>query len=357
MFKFRLFYLLPVFAIFLLVPHHLKAADNVSGGNVVFGDEASNRNNPAGAETPQEGEIVDFPTSGAQVDATREKMKVNLKKAKRSDRLDATTMFTPDKAQNLYGINLLVIKINVKRDKSGRVIGLLAEDEKQPTSFINQRNNPEHFLNLASNNFRDREYTNSSLYKSHQTLLRDFVNRVPRDQDAIVLMYTNGSTLKNLTEREMQLEKTIYAQYVTNFLYRNKKRLIIERRYVDEIPENEIFLIISRFEGNIPPNIYNSSKGNILQWLARYKELERQNIINANNARNSLEASINSTTNTKNPAFLSTSVQREVKQSDPIMRVDENTLFTTTRNVEPRPNPNGPNGGPRRVAPPVVEEA
>ncbi|MDR2008235.1 MAG: hypothetical protein LBQ34_04610 [Alphaproteobacteria bacterium] len=357
MFKSKLFYI-PLLAVFLLLPNYLKSADRVSGGQVIFDDIAGAPNT---GQVPLPGQRVGAAgeegiSADAQVNNTKEEIKQNLKRNKREAILDATTMFKPDTEQNLYGINMLVLKINVKRDKTGRVLGLLPEGQEQPTTFINLRNSPEHFLDLATNDVQRTDYSNADLYSSHKELLRSFVSRVPKDQDAIIIMYVNGSNLKTMFDREMKLEKTIYAQAVTDFLYRNKRRLIIERRYVDDIPENEIFMIISRFEGNIPVNVFNASKGNILQWLARYKELERQNVLAANNSRTDLENSLNSTTSTKSPAFLQTTAEREVRRDDTIMRVDESNLFQNTRNVQARPNPNGENGGPRRVAPRPVEE-
>ncbi|MCL2566679.1 MAG: hypothetical protein FWE18_01105 [Alphaproteobacteria bacterium] len=351
--KFKLFYL-PLLALFLLLPNYSKAdtSDSVSGGKVIFEGDVNGSNQSSGVQQGESEQTIEAgDLSSDTQDSTKENIKKNIKRDKREAALDDITMFKPDQAQNLYNINVLVLRINVKRDKVGRVLGLLPEGQEQPTTFINNRNNPDYFLNLAMGGGRDTEYANVALYETHKALLKSFVQKVPKDQDAIILMYVNGSNLKTHFDREMQLEKTIYSQFVTDFLYRNKRKLIIEKRYIDDIPEDEIFLVISRFEGNTPPNVYNSSKGNILQWLARYKELERQNVQSANSARADLENSLNSTTSTKSSSFLSTPVKREIQEENNFMSINENALFQRTRDVKARPNPNGDNGGPRRVAP------
>lgn len=362
MFKFKFCLPLVLFALFLLVLTPLHSADRLSGGTVLFDDvstDKENKSNELSVSTVIEDKKTEdaYKKDKSEIDSIKTDIKENFKKIDREQYLDEHTMFKADEEQSFYGINLLVLKINVKRDKSGKVIGLLPEGETQPVTYTDEKNNPDYYLNIERSNYRDRNYSKTQLYNSHKTLLKSFVQRIPREKDAVIIMYMSGSSLKTYSDKEMQLEKTIYAQFVTDFLYRNKRKLTIERRYLDDIPENEIFMIISKYEGKSSPNIYNAPKGNIVQWLARYKELERQQIADANTSRANLEQTLNSTTSVKDSEFLLSPIDRKVEQEKYNIKMSEEDLHKiNTRKISARELTTD-NTGPRRVLPPEEEIA
>ncbi len=377
MFKIRFYFLqFILFTVFLSFGASLNAATDsglYGGGSVLFDDEVEKninistsrgniRSNSQKEKAPEknQGRVVKEVTQidknsveyeKNQIDSAEKSIKSNLKKVDREKYLDKNSVFKIDQEQSIYGINLLVLQINVKRDKAGKIIGFLPENETQPVTYIDEKNNPDYYLNLDRSSYRERSYEKAELYESHKKLLRSFVKRVPREQDAIIIMYVNGSNLKNYSNREMQLEKMVYAQFVTNFLYRNKRKLIIEKRYVEEIPENEIFMIISKYEGNVPQNIYNVSKGNILQWLFKYKELEKEQVKGANSSRSNLENTLKSTTAPKNPELLLTPLERNVVKEQNNIKMNEKDLYKiNTRKVTPR-DVTPENTAPRRTVP------
>lgn len=374
MFKLKFYpFLLLILTTFLMVPILHSASDNLSGGgNILFDDEIPLNSKEKEVDSDNklqknkdgrvikkvepytvnnEQELLDTEKEISQIEAARKEIKLNLKNLKREAYLDENSSFKLDKEETFYGINVLVLKINTKRDKSGRVLGLLPEHETQETAYIDKKNNPEYYLELDRNNYKERPYMTAELYESHKTLLRSFVKKIPKDQDAIIIMYLNGSNIKDYSDGQMKLEKMVYAQFVTNFLYRNKKKLVIERRYMENIPENEIFMVISRYEGSITPNIYNSSKGNILQWLARYKELEREQIMSMNKSRLDLENSLKTTSDDKNKNFLLAPVNREISTDSYDIKIDEDNLYKSKkRKVKPRDKATPEDEAPRRVA-------
>ncbi len=227
--------------------------------------------------------------------------------------LDQRTIFKPNQELDFYGVNLLVLRMELLRDAKGRLIGLSNNEPQGSTTHIKKTDNPDYFLSIEKNHERTRMYTNYELPKSQKDLLKSFLKKVPKNKDALVLMYLSGSNLKTYSAKEMIFERTVFAQYITSYLYRNKKKLRIERRYVDNLPEDEILLIISHYEGNLPINVYNASKGNIIQWLSKYKDLEKKNIAEANKSKSNLEGMISTTGELKGNDLYLSPVERPVE--------------------------------------------
>ncbi|MFL1781041.1 hypothetical protein ABSA28_00757 [Candidatus Hepatincolaceae symbiont of Richtersius coronifer] len=152
--------------------------------------------------------------------------------------------------------------------------------------------------NIAT--YKNERATKIKLNDHHLNLLNQFLAKSEVNKQTLIVMYVNRSPLKRWSDDQMKIERVIYSQYVIDYFYLNKPNVRIEKRYMEDIPEDEIFLSIFNYEGEIPANIYNAEKTSSLDWLTKYRALEEQRLADEATRKRNLEMLISSSGNLDN---------------------------------------------------------
>ncbi len=192
----------------------------------------------------------------------------------------------------------------IKIDKLKKDIEKLDKDKVALNIYItNQKRENDkqkeyvHNYNLVDSYFNENlqmDYTRRNLkdiYLSdpHIELLKNFTSNLNPDKKYIAIINILGTTLPKWFDDNMRIERTIYTQYVYDYFLKNFKNIRVEKRYVDTVPQDQIFIILSSYDGDIPENVYNADKGNILEWLTNYQKLEKEQQDEANLRRQELD--------------------------------------------------------------------
>lgn len=237
------------------------------------------------------------------------------------EKIDLNTEFKANQNFTYYGIPMLIFRVSTvpEETSSQNITAQNAED------ISNTQNNPENNLSTAQDNSESNPQVNAdntdtqdndsqvtaiavankenldkqkelvSKYfeentdnihyynahrelpftEEHQDLLKDFLqNASDTNQKYIILMYVNGSSIRNWSGSKNNIDITMYSQYIATYVEQNTKNIRLEKRYIEDVPEDEIVMIMTKYEGDIPTTIYNAPKGNTLRWLEQYRELE-----------------------------------------------------------------------------------
>lgn len=229
--------------------------------------------------------------------------------------LESSDQFGIDQLIDYYGLDLLILKVNVQRDLQGHALYIRDENTEEQFKFVDYTQDPDYFLSLEKNRIKTREIRDSKLYEYHKALLSQLVDKVPDDKQSIVLIYVRGNDLYSGVTDSLKLERSIYTQYVIDYLLKTKQKIKIEKRYVSYIPEDEIFMLIAEYQGNIKPNLYNSDDGDIIQWLARYKNLEKQRLKLAKQNKKDFETFLSNTDNSDHIKKLTELIDEETNKT------------------------------------------
>lgn len=115
------------------------------------------------------------------------------------------------------------------------------------------------------------------LQEKHISLLNQLVAVGAKNEKSVVLIYMSGIKLNNESnDADLNYKKSVYTQYISNYLYGKLPQLLIEKRFVNEIPEDEVMILLYKYDGDVPANIYNVKNTNSLEWLEQFKKLEKQ---------------------------------------------------------------------------------
>ncbi len=115
------------------------------------------------------------------------------------------------------------------------------------------------------------------LEEKHITLLNQLVVVGAKNEKSVVLIYMSGVKLNNEDNNtDLMYKKSVYTQYISNYLYGKLPQVLIEKRFVNEIPEDEVMILLYKYDGDVPSNIYNVKSTNSLEWLEQFKKLEKQ---------------------------------------------------------------------------------
>lgn len=133
---------------------------------------------------------------------------------------------------------------------------------------------PEKYIENLQVKYQRKSYVNVKLSQDHKTILQKLLSKTDKNSNKLALMFVNGYKLKTYEQQTISVEKTVYAQYITDYLYNLDSKIRVEKRYVTDMPDDEIFIIIVGFEGRVPYNVYNAPKLDSIQWLSRYVDYE-----------------------------------------------------------------------------------
>ena len=133
----------------------------------------------------------------------------------------------------------------------------------------------------------------------------------------VVIMYVNGTNLKSWGKAKKIMEKTVYSQYVSTFIYLNTQNVRLEKRYITNIPEDEIFLTIAKYNGDVGNNVYNSEKGSVIKWLETYKILEIKRVEESKRRKKELDVILSTSgdTSTKKAPSVENDKEKKAKSS------------------------------------------
>ncbi|UQY80311.1 hypothetical protein HAV_00502 [Candidatus Hepatincola sp. Av] len=219
-------------------------------------------------------------TGNSSINKSKNSFADNTKQMKKLPKKIAD--FPVNQIATYYKVPFTVLKIekdtkgNAKEDKEFDISK--TEDEK---AFLihtitpeELEKDPEKYIENLQVKYQRKSYVNVKLSQEHKTILQNLLSKTDKNSNKLALMFVNGYKLKNYEQQTISVEKTVYAQYITDYLYNLDSKIRVEKRYVTDMPEDEIFIIIVGFDGRVPYNIYNSPKLDSIQWLSRYVDYE-----------------------------------------------------------------------------------
>ncbi|XWO13698.1 hypothetical protein HPDP_00397 [Candidatus Hepatincola sp. Pdp] len=255
----------------------------------------NSKNNSTKTATNQTGNSSTNKSTNSFTDNTKQMKKLPKKIAD----------FPVNQIATYYKVPFTVLKIekdtkgNAKEDKEFDISK--TEDEK---AFLihtitpeELEKDPEKYIENLQVKYQRKSYVNVKLSQEHKAILQNLLSKTDKNSNKLALMFVNGYKLKNYEQQTISVEKTVYAQYITDYLYNLDSKIRVEKRYVTDMPEDEIFIIIVGFDGRVPYNIYNSPKLDSIQWLSRYVDYEYKKNQEIRKGKAELEQVIENTAN------------------------------------------------------------
>ena len=214
---------------------------------------------------------------------------------KQYEEINNSSTFKVNTSFNYYGNNVAIIKldsypeIRIKNKEA-----LLQKQEtndnekiKASSSFLEA----EKYLNFDVK-VNDESYKLVKLTQEHTKLLDTLLASAKKNDSSIVFIYLNGTKVSQWNDSNLKIEKTIYSQYIIDYIYNNLKNVVVEKKYMEGIPADEIFILVYKYEGGIPLNYFNSKKFKSTEWLVKYRELEDKRLEEENKRASEIEKSL-----------------------------------------------------------------
>ncbi len=182
------------------------------------------------------------------------------------DLIDLFTEFKANMVIDYYGLPILILRLPKVEVK-------IEEDFNKDRKVKKESENPDDYLSYKID-FKTPSDKVPTLTDTHKALIKELLSKMTPGNKYVVIMYVNGTNLKSWGKAKKTIEKTVYSQYVSTFVYLNTQNVRLEKRYITNIPEDEIFLTVAKYNGDVGSNVYTADKGSVIKWLETYKILE-----------------------------------------------------------------------------------
>ncbi len=130
------------------------------------------------------------------------------------------------------------------------------------------------------------------LIQEHKTLLDSFINTTKGSNKVLILMYSRSTPVKNYHKDIFKVNRAKYQQAVLIYLYSKLKNVRIEQRFLDNLPDDEIFLTAFNYEGSFSNNVYSVPKASGLDWLQAFLNYQAELLGVSNINKTELEKSL-----------------------------------------------------------------
>jgi hypothetical protein len=165
---------------------------------------------------------------------------------------------------------------------------------KSPNEYriekLNEVNTADDYLSVRKADKKD--VRDVFLTQDHKNLLDSFINTTKGSNKVLILMYARAINFKSSTKDDFMINRIKYQQSVLTYLYTKLKNVRIEQRFLEDLPDDEIFLTAFNYEGSFANNVYSVPKASGLEWLQALLNYQLELVGAANKNKIELEETL-----------------------------------------------------------------